>query len=60
MKNFLKKRFAWIAYLFDGETKVTSPDGEVLKSLKAGTGSPDLKSGAGQEPEEVIKETEES
>ncbi|MBQ3786046.1 MAG: acyltransferase [Lachnospiraceae bacterium] len=26
--------------------KETSPDGEVLKSLKAGTGSPDVKSGA--------------
>ena len=29
--------------------KVTSPDGEVLKSLKAGTGSPDLKSGEDKE-----------
>ena len=28
-----------------------SPDGESLKSLKAGTGSPDLKSGAGKEGE---------
>ena len=28
---------------------VTSPDGEVLKSLKAGTGSPDVKSGADNE-----------
>ncbi|MBR0149253.1 MAG: ABC transporter ATP-binding protein [Lachnospiraceae bacterium] len=34
---------------FVGTGKVTSPDGEVLKSLKAGTGSPDLKSGAGKE-----------
>ena len=29
--------------------KVTSPAGEVLKSLKAGTGSPDVKSGAEKE-----------
>ncbi|MBR4175258.1 MAG: hypothetical protein IKR56_07965 [Lachnospiraceae bacterium] len=37
--------------LVTGTAKVTSPDGEVLKSLKAGTGSPDLKSGAGKEGE---------
>ncbi len=28
---------------------VTSPDGEVLKSLKAATGSPDARSGADME-----------
>ena len=33
----------------------TSPDGEVLKSLKAGTGSPDLKSGAGKEALKSLK-----
>ena len=30
------------------EEKVTSPDGEVLKSLKAATGTPDARSGAGK------------
>ena len=35
--------------------KETSPDGEVLKSLKAGTGSPDLKSGAGKEALKSLK-----
>jgi len=34
---------------FWGADKETSPAGEVLKSLKAGTGSPDVKSGAGYE-----------
>ncbi|MBR4174061.1 MAG: precorrin-3B C(17)-methyltransferase [Lachnospiraceae bacterium] len=39
--------------LSEGADKETSPAGEVLKSLKAGTGSPDVKSGADVEVEVI-------
>lgn len=45
MKNFLKKRFAWIAYLFDGETKVTE---DAIKETEE----------ASKEPEDVLNEPE--